>query len=458
MEDGQSVSRRLETIKRVQERNTHLGLHLFKILAAQVQGDARTFSLSEYEELVAYATEHGISIPSARLVVSNEETENRPPPIDDESDLKEAFDGAPLFAENASPLQIIAWIRGRKKYLSQTDDLSRFIIALGNCIARLIDDNNQQEAMRIVRYTARHFSFGTAAAPMAQLAKQLEERGYADIAAATWALAYSRSRGGYGWLTLGGVEYIAWVKNGLKLSVDNTLQTIASEVASLLHGGAHFGIAGHLVEMCTECVSNEIALGVWDAAYQVLHHRLPGKDSSPGRPFKPYNPSTSPLWTIDDALFYLLLARVSHPELKRKAAAIAGCAWIVKSFPGIAIAGLRQALSRETPSTSMLTMLQIVAEFEQAPFLVSKALRDALLMCSTSELFGIRWLASMLLERIGERTNIQPSSSNSSLFIPASQDKLEMLHYLDRGDRVESIAEIWPSFPANLSGYSTVTT
>ena len=448
VEDSPSVSQRLDIIKRVREIDKSLGIHLFRNLMAQVQGDSHTFSPSSYDKLVDFAAEENILVPPARLVVGREETVNEVPSIDGEQ--KDAFEGDLLFSENTSPLQIIAWVRGHKKYLSPTDDLSQFINALSNYLSKLIDSDNQKEAMRIVRYVARYYSFGTNATPLAELAKQLEEQGCSDIAAATWALAYSRSRGGYGWLTLGGAECHEWVQNGLSLSVDITLHTIASEVASLLHDGSHFGVARHLIEMCAECTSMEGALTAWDATYEILRHRLPENDTRTGYLFMPYQPSASPNWTINEALFFLLIARVSHPELKRKAAAIAGCAYMIKSFPEITTAGLRQALISDTPVSSKLVLLQTLAEFEPSPFLISSTLQDVLETYCKSEHFGFRWLAAALAKQIGKQPDIPVAASGPSIATPISQEKLESLSYLDRGERVEKIAQVWPDFPSEL--------
>jgi len=324
-EDHQSFLKRLDTVSRVLNTDRSLGVHLFKNLTAQVQGDGHTFSASAYEKLLVFAAKEKVSIPPARLIVGREETVNQIASTDQDIERKDAFDDAALFPEDASPLQIIAWIRNHKKYLSSNDDVSRFALALVNRLYELVNRNNQTEAIRIVRYVARYYSFGTNATLLSDLAKQLEDRGCTDIAALTWALAYTRSRGGGGWLTLGGTECHAWIQNGLKISAEHTLHAIAMEVASLLHEGLYSGIARHLVEMCAEFISPKSAFVAWDAAYGVLRHRLPENSVRTEHLFMPYQLDFSHRWKVDEALFLLLIARVSHPELKRKAAAIAGC-------------------------------------------------------------------------------------------------------------------------------------
>ena len=332
-----SFSNRLDIIGRVLAADRSLGVHLLKNLAVQVQGDEDTFNPSSYEKLLAYAAKQQIPVPKAHPVIGREETDNTAVLAEGGHVRKDAFDGAPLFSEDASPLQIIAWIRNHKKYLSSEDDMARLILALVNRLYELVKDNNQNEAVRIVRYVARYYSFGTNAVPLAELATQLADRGCKDIAALAWALAYSRSRGGHGWLNLGGTECHPWVQNGLKISSENTLQAIAVEVALLLHDGSYSGIARHLIELCAEFISQKVPSRAWDAAYDVLRHRLPENGARTEHLFVPYQLNTSPEWRIDEALFLLLMARVSHPELRRKAAAMAGAPVMIKSFPEITI-------------------------------------------------------------------------------------------------------------------------
>jgi len=449
-EDHQSFLKRLDTISRVLNNDRSIGVHLFKNLAAQVQGDGHTFNTSSYEKLLAFAAKEKIFIPPARLIVGREDTVNRGSSAYRDIERKDAFDDAALFPEDSSPLQIIAWIRNHKKYLSSNDDVSRLALALVNRLCELVSHENQIDAIRIVRYVARYYSFGTNATLLADLAKQLEDRGCTDIAALTWALAYSRSRGGGGWLTLGGIECHAWIQNGLKISAEYALHAIATEVASLLHEGLYSGISQHLVEMCAEFISPESAFVVWDAAYGVLRHRLPEDNVRTEHLFMPYQPDVSPKWEIDEALFLLLIARVSHPELKRKAAAIAGCAYMIKWLPEITATGLRQALSLDTPISSKLILLQLLAEFESPPFVISSTLHDVLEACCQCEYFGLHWLSAALLERIGKKPDVSLVPARQSLAAPVSQTKLGLLSYLDRGERFEKIAQIWPDFPDEL--------
>jgi len=449
-EDHQSFLTRLDTISRVLNNDRSLGMHLFKNLAAQVQGDGHTLNTSSYEKLLNFAAKEKIFIPPARLIVGREDTVNREFSTDRDTEHKDAFNDVALFSDDASPLQIIAWIRNHKKYLSPNDDVSRLSLALVNHLSELVNHDNQTEANRIVRYVARYYSFGTNATLLAGLAKQLEDRGCTDIAALTWALAYSRSRGGGGWLMLGGTECHAWIQNGLKISAKHTLQAIAMEVASLLHEGSHRGIAQHLIEMCAEFISLESAFEAWDAAYDVLRHRLPENSVRTEHLFMPYQPGVSPEWEVDEALFLLLIARVSHPELKRKAAAIAGCAHMIKSSPDSTATGLRQALSIETPISSKLILLQLLTEYETPPYRVSSTLHNVLEAYCQCEYFGLRWLSAVLLERIGRKPTVPLSPSGRYLVAPVSPKKLESLSYLDRGERFEKIARIWPEFPDEL--------
>jgi hypothetical protein len=202
--------------------------------------------------------------------------------------------------------------------------------------------------------------------------------------------------------------------------------------------------------MCVEFISPESAFAAWDAAYEVLLHRLPENSTRTEHLFTLYRPDVSPKWEIDEALFLLLIARVSHPELKRKAAAIAGCAHMIKSSPDITTTGLRQALNLDTPISSKLILLQTLAEFESPPFMISSTLHDLLEAYCQCEHFGLRWLSATLLERIGKKPSVSFVPARQSLSTPVSPSKVEPLSYLDSGERFERIAHIWPDFPDEL--------
>lgn len=450
VEDGLPAAERLAVVDSLHGYDESQWLQLFKILSTQVQGDADEFSTKEYDLLEKYASDHGISIPPGRLVIGREETQNQSSYQPPEKESKDAFNAQEIFSESSTPIEILAWLRQQNRYRSDEEDFKRFNDTFVKRIKMLILEGKTHDAMRILRYTARHFSFGTRAWPLGQLAELLEEEGCGDIAAAAWTLAYARSKGGGGWLTLGGERFNSWIQKGINISKEVALQILASEVGWLIQGGASFGVARHLIEMCAECISGDLAINVWDATYQVLKHRLPESEPTIAHIFVPYVPGSAPNWTLNEALFVLLLGRVSHPELKRKVAALAGCAKVVSANPTVTIPGYKHLLSRDTPFTSSIVTLQTLAEFEQPPFVISRSLSGYLQECATSTHFALRWLALAILERIGERPATVPSMTISKIVLPVSPQQRQQLRYLDRGNRIDLVAEYWPSFPSEV--------
>jgi hypothetical protein len=449
--DGQtdSAEERLSVIERLFKVDPSIGQHHFQLLAGQIQGDSKNFNPDAWEKLQDFADVHNLYLPSGQGVVGSEEAgHHRTSATNRKSSIwREVV--PPVFLPNAAPLDVMKGLHDFSSQFSfRKGDCSGFINAFGYRLVELLDAGAEDEAIRLIHYFSREYYFYEDAVLLAELGQGLERHGYQHIAAIIFVLAYCYSRGGNGYLRLGGSRYEPWLTHALNLSKEAALQCFAGEVARLLYEPTYImGITRHLIEFCAAQGMADIAFASWNAAFKNIQHRLPSYETV-GGPFLPYTPEETPIWSIDEGLLAVLLARVTHPELERKMTALAGLATLISSFPELVIAPLKEFFCRNTPITSTLSVLQVLNDSETSPYQISIALQGEFADLARCEIFGIRVLAKTLLQRIGIEPEIAPRRNSEFVAPPVSSSKQAAVVSLDWGERVERLVGIWPKFPA----------
>lgn len=440
---------RLKVIARLYDQDAATGEHALRLLAAQVHGDSEHFNAAAYAKVEAFAATKGVRLPTVdRSIGTDVEKERdytqKPNPLS-------KFKDEPDFPVDAPPLRLMTSIRLSRRSFSErsADHDDRFINAFGYRLVELLDRGDEEQAIRLIRYFARESYFGIGATPLADLAAGLERHGYTRAAAVTYALAYASSRGNGGWNVLGDREHLPWASRAFDLSEPDAARTLANEVAHLLNDrGYILGITRHLVELCAAQERDpEIAFRTWYAAYEVVRHRLPDNESDDSVFDEIYVQEETAALTLSEALTLLLLARVSHPELRRKTTALAGIAATAQQDPHSLMRPLRDFLSVDTPISSVMLVLHALVEAEADPYPITLALRDDLQALSGSDIFGLRLLAETLLERAGEEPSVVNRGRAIAMSSPLPEEKQEGILSIDWGERVEQIAQIWEDFP-----------
>lgn len=95
---------------------------------------------------------------------------------------------------------------------------------------------------------------------------------------------------------------------------------------------------------------------------------MPDNETDEGVFDEIYVPDATSGWTLSEALGFLLLARVSHPELRRKTAGVAGFAAFVSKEPASLVRPLSEFLRIDTPVSSTLIVLYALIEAEASPY------------------------------------------------------------------------------------------
>jgi hypothetical protein len=415
-----------------------------QLIAAAVHGDALRLPADGYAALRDFATTHGCELPAGVPDVSfppREETQFNPEP-----DAQ-----APIlnWEAPASPQTMVHRLR------SAMDDrkiTNAQLLEYCRPYFRQRSGSHPAELDEIILFMARLDRFGNRAKLLSDLGTDLEASGKNQLAARALTLAYTRYRGGGGWLTFGGEEHEDLLVRACRASREVALATLAQETVHRLNEATSlWGASRHLVGFFGRHDDAVMAVAMWDEACDVIAHRLPRHENERG-PFLPFEPAAVPPWSLEVSGLFLILARLGHPEKKRKTVALGSAAWMLAHF-GDRCATAFRAIFQSGPSfTHQLTLLQLLHQFETEPYALSQELAPELNQFVGSGRFGTELLALLLLRRAKVPVTAQILRMAPLIGAPVSKQKEEAILTLDIGERVEKLAELWPEIGGLVAG------
>lgn len=438
---ARETERELATVERVLAGYPSDGKAALVTCAARVQGDAPEVEPAALDCVDAALERHGVRLAmDETLRTAQGQSTGEPYTIP----WKEGMGSPPLGSE---PLDIVRAFRSApSRYLTEDRDHSRLTNAVGYRLVALLQQDREQDAVRVLRAFSTEYMFASSATPLAVLAEGLERHGYREVAALAYCLAFSRSRGGGGWLQLGGETHEPWLRHALSLAPESVKCLLADEIARhLIDSEYNAGVTRHLVRICSALGDDSLSFECWDTSYEVIAKRLPGSDQQ-GLLFGDYAEIQGPPASLDEGLVEVVLARLSHPEHQRKLAGLAALASVLSSRPEISVSPIRRALRADTPFTSLLLILQCILASEQTPYPLSTALTWELESLSGSASLGLSETSRRLLERAGlpvpERVMMP-----APLVIPSHASSLRnRIGSIDNADRLEAMTAVWPPF------------
>ncbi|MER6194887.1 ATP-binding protein [Streptomyces cyaneofuscatus] len=236
---------------------------------------------------------------------------------------------------------------------------------------------------------------------------------FGPLAATAGMLAYTKTRGGGGWRVFAGSDQLDLWQQSHTADPTTAAHVLADQVAQAVANPNHnrtTGISQALVSAFAiqspdaSAPSPASALACWDAAYDVIAHRLPG-DAGLGHGAYQPQPEPATQHTIDTALCRLVLATVALPERGDKRRALIAATALLASRPAQAQAAFAHVLSFDLgagPLTWLLTVLH--SHLSEDP--LDAALREQLEALCGSGMLSVRAEAAAVLTRAG----CQPSS------------------------------------------------
>jgi hypothetical protein len=422
---------RLETLHAIDPNAAALELQL---LAATVHGDPMALPRESYDLIRDFATAHGLNLPSGHPDVTlparpEDEFAHEPDPV-----------RPPLnWPAPASPADMLRQLREAVGSYEITNKQ-----LLDYCSPRFRDwaDAHRPELEEVLSSIARGNRFRDREGLLAGLGTDLEAAGKVELAARALTLAYACCRGGGGWLSLGGEEQEDLLVRALRASRPVTLAVLANEIALRIGG---WGITRHLVGFFGRRDDIILAVAMWDEACAMISYRLPGYEQAVG-PFVKFDPAHTPAWSHEDAALFLILARIAHPEKRRKTNALAQAAWLVEREHERCAPAFRGMLRAGPCFTHQLWLLQLLGQFEAAPFALSRALAAELNTLVGSGRASTELLALLLLQRTGAPLTGAVVRNNPIVTVTASDEQKRRALSSDDQEVVPKVEELWPEF------------
>ncbi|KOX42417.1 AAA family ATPase [Streptomyces sp. NRRL F-7442] len=249
---------------------------------------------------------------------------------------------------------------------------------------------------------------------------------FGPLAATAGMLAYTKTRGGGGWRAFAGSARLDLWQQAHAVDATTAAHVLAAQVAQAVANPTHSrstGISQALVSAFAiqppdpSQPSPASALACWDAAHDVIAHRLPGDAGLGHGAYHPQpepepepEPEPATQHDIDTALCRLALATVALPDRGDKRRALIAATVLLASRAAQAQAAFAYVLSFDLgagPLTWLLTVLH--SQLPEGP--LDAALREQLeALCGTGML-SVRAEASAVLTRAGYRPPSPPATA-----------------------------------------------
>lgn len=461
-EDGaiDAADARLAPVVRLATTDRTLAAQAIRRIAAEVSGDGQRYTDAAAARVVAVAAENDLLVPHiapSEFPATNRQ--RRAAALPRAGTWLPAW-RIPPFAREATLVDLLAGLReaGISRRWDDADAWDDVVLALSYHLGQLADAGHEDDARRLLRFFARDADVGPSGKehPLGKLAGALEAAGYNSLAAMAYALAYTATRGGGGWLQMGDQGHAHLISRGVELDAGIAQQVVADEVAYALRGNWYsMGISRHLIERLAAWGEPNVAEAAWRAAFTIIAHRLPLAPED-GWFARLEDAADAPWlidgWSVDEALVALLLARLSDPRLTLKLAALAGVVRAIERRPDTVAAPLRWWLTRNTHFTSVLLVFDALGNAESAPFPITEAVDDVLRSYVACDLWGVRRLAAELLARAGRPETLrsgdnQPVDNGSD----PDSERQGLLLSADASGVLKELAHLWPALPVQVA-------
>lgn len=316
----------------------------------------------------------------------------------------------------------------RQPYLSsrQRWDTDRFVNLVGYRLVCLHEREGAQAVRDVLLAVADELRFRSDTDEIfSAWASGFERFGAPDIAVDASVLAFTRSRGGGGWLTFGGEAQVGALLRGLDLNRERALEFLGAETQRVIASDTYgrYGVTQALIRAFAHVAANwgegdqsegsgdlPDPLTLWDAAFRVIERRLP-RTGETDDPFLPYEPDEAfgasdrtlrrPPWSLDQAIGALAVAGIAGPGREQKRRSLIAIATLLEYRPSALKPGLVLALSADLDTPTLTWLLDLVV-LAGSPKTAISGSADALVRLSTAPALVVRTLAREILQAIGQ--------------------------------------------------------
>lgn len=323
----------------------------------------------------------------------------------------------------------------RKPYDSQSPQWSqdRFANIIGYRLIELVAENRHEEAISALQSLAERSDFGDRSSILRPIAEGLERSGELQLAAVAYTLAWTRTRGGGGWLSFGGETEIDALQRATTLDSKIACEIVAEEIERTIATSSYeiYGISQAIIYafsvgalVSQDAASLDVAFMAWDEAFAVIEKRAPHVHPSdaPDPVYQPLDPdSGEPApGDLDAAIALAVLGSLAHPSREKKRRAFLAVQLLLNERPQIAAPAFVTALSTISDPATLAWLLRTmeISAAKSLPILMEcqNTLRDLV----SRDRLTVRALARRLI-RGDQPPLVTPSSAQSALLNEQSE-------------------------------------
>lgn len=348
------------------------------------------------------------------------------------------------FSPNATPIQLMSGIR-RTRSSSPGLDSKSLLNALGYRLESLLAIGNEADVRRLLTFFAEERRYDKSGDLLVALGAGLQRSGHNSAAATAYALAYIYL--GVEWYGDPTREQDEALRTAIQLDPDQVERVLLEQVGIALEGNWPVGgVPRRLAGFALHRGNPAQAFDIWHAATQVIELRLWDPKAPPGV-FPRCDEHSLPSLELEASAVAVLLARISHPDLLRKLAALSGLSILIDVGHSALISALRHHLLVNSSVTQLTAVLNALWDFERAPYPHTQALAPELQCYARSDCFIVARLSAALLSRAGASVPQSLVSFDSQGLPSVDTRKRRAILSLDQSNRFRQMAELLPELP-----------
>lgn len=317
----------------------------------------------------------------------------------------------------------------RRPYDTRSPQWSRerFTNIIGYRLIALAVEGKQQEAVSAIQALAEGLDFGDRSGILRPIAEGLERHGECRLAVITYALTWTRTRGGGGYLVFGGETEIEALQRATALDSQVTCEVVAEEIERVIATSHYeiYGISRALIYAfavgalaCPDSTPLDTAFMAWDEAFAVIEKRTPCVDPSDDpeliyRPLLPDSGEPTP-GDLSAAAALATLGGLAHPSREKKRRAFLAAQLLLKAHPQRTAPAFAIALSTLSDPATLTWLIRIMEVSATKNSVLLTECQDALRDLVAREHLTVRALARRLI--CGNKPPLAlPSPANSVL-------------------------------------------
>lgn len=316
---------------------------------------------------------------------------------------------------------------------------------VGYRLCQLLSDDNHLEYRNYIDSLASNLRFSKNASFWEFIGDGLLRYGYSKEAIEAYVLCHCRTRGGGGWLVLGGQYTSEIIKKAFDIDKQTTIQEYLRYVSEEAKSQPYsYGLSRHVIEDMTAFGMTELKVKCWNTAFDVISKRLPSKRSSTG--IFPHALTSEFSLNFDEASIYLVLCQINHAEEYKKSSALYSFSKLLLSKNIAVVTPLRLMLRINSSLLTISILLGALEEFDDGT--IAGQLSSELLSYTSIEHFYISRTSSLLLDRIGVKHKKAPKNQILLQQSFLSETDIRILKELDWANRFYKIYPIAPQIPS----------